>query len=208
MASVVEIVNQAFAALGEARITSLDDPGRNAGLAKSVYNTVRDMEISRYRWNFAKSRIMLPALAAPPVFGWKYQYQLPADNLRVLEAGPWPQPVMSDYIAGNTRAWSVEGQYLVSNLAPPLSLLYLRRIEDPAFYPPLFVEALAARLAVKMCERVTGAQGKRQLAWQEYEQAIKLAKKTDYIQLPPQRPADGEWMAAHREAGNWPGPEA
>ena len=202
MASVVEIVNQAFAALGESRISSLDDPGRNAGLARSVYDTVRDMEISRYAWNFAKSRAWLPALAASPAFGWKHQYQLPADCLRVLLAGPWPGPVRSDFIAADNRAWSVEGHRLMSNQAPPLSLVYLARVEDPALYPPLFVEALVARLAVKMCERITGAAGKREMAWREYEQAIKLAKRTDYIQLPPQRPADGEWMAARLEAGN------
>ncbi len=203
MASITEIVNQAFAALGEAPVASLDDPGRNAGLAKSIYANVRDMEISRYAWNFAKSRAMLPALAFSPAFGWKHQYQVPFDCLRVLQAGPWPQPVMSEFISADNRAWEMEGQHIMSNLSPPMSILYLRRVEDPALYPPLFVEALVARLAVKMCERISGSSGKRELAWQEYEQAIKLAKRTDYIQLPPQRPADGEWMAAHLEAENW-----
>ncbi len=91
----------------------------------------------------------------------------------------------------------------MTNAAPPLPLLYLARIEDPAYYPPLFVEALALRLAVKMCERITGAPNRRELVWKEYEQAVKLAKRTDYIQLPPQRPADNEWMESHIEAGNW-----
>jgi hypothetical protein len=198
VAGVIDIVNQALSALGEARITSLDDPGQSAGLARSLYDSVRDAEIGRHSWNFARARTMLPALSEPPAFGWQYQYQLPADCLRVLEAGPWPQALRDDYIAAENRAWLIEGRNILSNQGPPLNLIYLRRVENPAFYPPAFVEVLAAKLAVRMAERFIGAAGKRELAWKEYEMTLKQAKRLNAIQLPPQRPADGDWLRAHQ----------
>jgi len=148
MAGVIDIVNQALSALGEARITSLDDPGQAAGLARSLYDSVRDAEIERHSWNFARTRIMLPALKDPPAFGWSHQYQLPSDCLRVQEAGPRPRALTEDFIAGENRAWLIEGRNLLTNQGPPLNLIYLRRVEDPASYPPAFVEVLAAKLAV------------------------------------------------------------
>ena len=198
---VVDIVNQALSALGEARIISLDDPGPAAELARSLYESVRDAEISRYCWNFARDRVRLPALGEAPAFGWRHQYLLPADCLRVLSAEPWPQALMDDYIAGENRAWLVEGRNLLSDQGPPLNLIYLRRVEDPAFYPPVFVEVLAARLAVRLCERLTGSNSKRELALKEYELAARQARRLDAIQLPPQRPGDGEWMGALLRGG-------
>jgi hypothetical protein len=191
---VVEIVNQALSALGEARITSLDDPGQTAGLARSLYETARDAEISGYAWNFARARVRLPALGEKPAFGWAHQYLLPSDCLRVLSAGPWPQALLDDYIAGENRTWLIEGRNILSNQSPPLNLIYLRRVDDPACYPPAFVEVLAAKLAVRMAERLAGSNSKRELALKEYDLAVKRAKRLDAIQLPPQRPADGEWL--------------
>jgi hypothetical protein len=201
MAGVVDIVNQALSALGEARITSLDDPGQTAGLARSLYDTARDAEISGYSWNFARARVMLPAMGEKPAFGWDHQYLLPPDCLRVLEAGPWPQALLDDYIAAENRAWLIEGRNLLSNLRPPLNLIYLRRVEDPGFYPPVFVEVLVAKLAARMAERIIGATSKRELALKEYDLAVRRAKRLDAIQLPPQIQADGEWMRAHLEGG-------
>jgi len=203
MAGVIDIVNQAFSALGETRITSMDDPGQAAGLARSLYDSVRDAEISRHSWNFARTRVQLPALQDPPAFGWSHQYQLPSDCLRVQEAGPWPRALTDDFIAGENRAWLIEGRNLLTNQGPPLNLIYLRRVEDPAFYPPVFVEVLAAKLATRMAERIIGASGKRELAWKEYEMALKQAKRLNAIQLPPQRPADGDWLRAHMTGGSW-----
>jgi len=203
MAGVVDIVNQALSALGEARITSLSDPCPAAILAQSLYESVRDTEISRYSWNFARTRTQLGRLAEAPLFGWSFQYLLPTDNLRVLQAGPWPQAVLSDFIGDENRNWTIEGRHLLSNQGPPMNLIYLKRVDDPALYPPAFVEVLAAKLAWRMCERLTSGKGMRELAAKEYDAALKQAKRLDSIQLPPQRPVDGEWMTAPLRTGGW-----
>lgn len=197
MAGVVDIVNRALTKLGTDRIASLADPAKAARSASACYEFVRDAVISEHNWHFARDRAQLPALAEKPAFEWQWQYQLPVDCLRVIQAGPWPGLDNAGYISGNRAAWSIEGQKLMTNLAPPLNLVYIRRVPDPGMYPPVFIEALASRLAVEMCEELTGANSKRQLAWDEYGRAVQQAKHLNAIQLPPQPVADDGWLAAH-----------
>lgn len=199
MAAPVDIVNRALSKLGDKRITSLDDPGKTAGLAASLYSIVRDTEISAHAWHFAKTRKMLPAEAAKPAFGWAFQYLLPADCLRLLEAGPWPQAVMADYVGRDTRTFILEGGRILTNHGPALNVIYLRREEDSGYYPPAFVEALACKLAVEMAEAITGSGSKREMAWNEYEQAVRLARRINAIGLPPMMVGDDSWMVAHQQ---------
>jgi hypothetical protein len=197
VAGTIDIVNRGLSKLGGMRITSLEDPAEDARLADSLYVPVRDAEISAHAWNFAKTRVMLPAEAGKPAFGWEHQYELPADCLRVLQAGPWPAAVMSGLINHDTSAYAVEGRRLLSNHGPALNLIYLRREEDTGFYPPEFVEVLACKLAVEMAESLTGSNSKRQLAWNEYEQALRLARRLNAIGRPPAAVQDDAWMTAH-----------
>ncbi len=197
MAGNVDIVNRALSKLGEARLTSLTDGTTSAGLASSLFETVRDSEISGHTWNFAKTRTMLPAEAEKPAFGWAHQYLLPADCLRVLEAGPWPQAVLDGYIDGDRRSFVLEGQHILTNHGPALNLTYLRRVTDAGLFPPAFVETLASRLAVEMCETLTASNSKREMAWKEYEQALRRARRLNAIGLPPQMVQDDSWMLAH-----------
>lgn len=197
MKSVVDIVNRALSKLGDMRISSLADPTEAAGLAASLYEAVRDAEIAVHAWNFAKSRVMLPAEAEKPAFGWERQYLLPVDCLRVLQAGPWPQAVMDGYVDRDTRSFVIEGRKILTNHGPALNLIYLRQETDSGLYPPAFAEALAAKLAVEMAESLTGSNSKRELAWKEYEQAVKQARRINALGLPPLAVQDDSWMLAH-----------
>lgn len=197
MASIIDIVNRSLSKLGESQITSLDDPVEAAKLAASIYVPVRDAEIEAYAWNFAKHRVMLPADMERPAFGWVTQYTLPSDCLRVLEAGPWPQAIMSGFISRDTSAFSLEGRKILTNYGPALNLIYLRRIEDSGFYPAVFVEALACKLAMEMAERLSGSNSKRQLAMTEYDMAVRSARRLNAIGRPSVSVQDDTWMAAH-----------
>lgn len=194
MSAPIDIVNRALSKLGEAHISSLDDSVKSATLAKSMYDNLRDAEISSHAWHFAKSRQMLPALAEKPSFGWNFQYLLPADNLRVLEAGPWPQPVTADFIGGDAASFTMEGRHILSNHGPRLRLIHLRRVTDTTLYPPVFIETLAARLAAEMCESITGSTSKKEAAWNEYRGALSEARRINALGLPPQMIQDDSWI--------------
>ena len=89
MASQTSIVNRALIKLGAQRITSIDDDDKQARIAKELWDTTRDLELSSHPWTFAKSRAELPALAGTPSFGWGFAYQLPTDFLRMVEVGEY-----------------------------------------------------------------------------------------------------------------------
>ena len=198
MAGTVDIVNRALTKLGDERISSLSDGTKAAAVASSLYEMVRDRELAAHSWNFAKARKKLAALADKPAFGWDWQYLLPADYLRLLEAGPWPQADMSGYVGGDHRPSVVEGQHILAHQGPVMNLVYLRKVEDPGLFPPIFIEALACKLAVEMAESLAGSNSKRQLAWDEYQMAVAEAKRINAIGLPPVTVQDDTWMVAHQ----------
>lgn len=196
MAAPVEIVNRALSKIGQTRIISLDAPGKAAGTAKSMFDFVRDAELSAHNWNFAKDRIMIPAAADKPAFGWAHQYVIPSDCLRVLLAGPWPQAVMSGYIGWDTSQYTIEGTHILTNFGPALSLQYIRRIVDTGMYPAAFVEAFASKLAIELSQDITGDDSTKQTLWAEYDKAIHTAKAVNAISLPPVMVQDDSWMLA------------
>ncbi len=86
----------------------------------------------------------------------------------------------------------------MSNRGLALNLIYLKRVEEAALFPAVFVEALASKLAVEMCESLTGSNSKRELAWKEYQIAVKQARRINAISLSPRAVQDDSWMSAHQ----------
>lgn len=191
MASVVEIVNRALTKLGERRIISLSDPGRAAGEAASMYELVRNAELSDHVWVFAVSRRLLPALAEPKLPGVSYAYNLPDDCLRVIGVGAVGQD-----LGGPDGRWTLEGRLIVSEREPPLMIRYIKRETDSALYPSSFAEALASRLAVELAEALTGSTSKKEAVSKDYFQAIKRAKRINAIQNPSQALPENSWLMA------------
>lgn len=171
--SSTEICNEALARLGEASISSIDDNSVAARACKLHYEPVRDKLLRSHRWNFATTRAVLSQLSPAPLFGWDYQYQIPADCLRVLD--------INDTADGDviTDEWVVEGTKILSN-ADTINLVYIARIETVGLFDDLFADALSCKLAVRLSESVRGTTGKTAELLEIYEQIIApLARRTD-----------------------------
>lgn len=195
MASQVEIANRALTKIGELRILSLSDDVEAARVISSLWDVVRDAELRARNWNFSVSRTSLAALAAAPSWGFDYQYQLPTDCLRVLQVDEYfPGPSMSDYRNRSEAVWSIEGRKILTDLAAPLKIRYIARVEDTGSWDAAFNEVFACRLAVEICERITQSNTKRDLAWNEYNEAINFAVRADAIENPPEPLPDDSWM--------------
>lgn len=195
MASVIQIANRALTKLGSARIISLDDDNKQARAVKSCYEDLRDDELRSHRWSFAMKRTSLPADTTAPAFGFTYQYTLPADFLRLdMVNDEFPAVVMDNYIGAETNDYAIEGNKILANIAAPLKVRYIARIEDPGQYDVLFREALACRIAAELCEDLTQSNQKRELAWQEYKQAVSKAIRTNAIEKPPVMPPDDQFI--------------
>lgn len=145
--SVIQICNLALDMLGAGPIASLDDPSKAAGLCKRNYELARDAALRAYPWNCARTKVSLAASTTTPVYDFSNAFPLPVDCLRVLE-------VEDDVLTGLT--WRVEGRELLADTTGPLKISYVRKVEDPALYDALLVNAIAAHLAALIAFAVTG----------------------------------------------------
>jgi hypothetical protein len=135
--STVSIFNLALSILGGEQLSSVQAPWENSTLGRQCLNLwpqVLDEALAAHPWSFAREIKPLAEKdnAASAVFYAK-RYALPSDCLR-------PVGLMSgcDYI--------LTGNDLLTNddLA---QLMYIRRIDNPAMFPPSFRTSLAYSMA-------------------------------------------------------------
>jgi len=184
MPSAVDICNRALSRVGEARITSLADDSKQARACTSAYAAVRDEVFRAHPWNSAITRTSLAKLSSSPSFGYDDEYQLPADCLRVVE------------VYDSVYPWVVEGKKLLSDEGSPISIRYVKREEDPNQWDSLLASAVAARLAVELCEELTQSNTKRTLAADEYTAIMASARKADGQEQSPMPFAEDAWITA------------
>lgn len=199
MSSVTDIWNLALVMLGSsARVTSTSDEGKASSVFNAIYEPLRDAELAAHPWSFAIKRAALAASATAPAYDWDVSYPLPADYLRVVEVGEWWAFYDTDYVPRfDVEADNATGRMaVVCNETAPLNVRYVYRVTNSGLFAPLFVTALAAKLAETGCESLTQNPQKRQLATAEYERTIAKAKRTNAIEKPPQQFADGPWVRA------------
>lgn len=190
--SRVAIANRALTKLGAARIIALDDDNEASNTLDSMFDIVRDAELRANIWHFAKARAQLPVLSSKPAFGYGSQFQLPADYLRLIQVGPRnvdPNPTLDGW-------YSIEAGKILIDHPGPLSVRYIRRVEDTTQFDALFVEAFACRLAFESCETLTNSNTKKQMLWDEYSVALSAARRANAIERPALATSDDTWLEA------------
>lgn len=143
--SDVGICNQAIGWVGGNLITSLDQDQAEARLAKANYALLRNALLEAAEWTFAMRRFVPPRLAAAPEWGYPYKFQLPSDVLRVCYVGQSGRPEEGDPVLN----WLREGQWILTE-QEQVFVRAVVEIVDPVQFSPLFVQALAARLAMDL----------------------------------------------------------
>lgn len=196
--TVEDIANMALDILVEAPIAGLDDNERPARLMLRHYETTRQAELTKHAWSFAIFRAELDAVDADAlpvgdndVYG--YGYEVPEDALRIL-------PLTDTGEAhGISIPWKREGGLILSNYEGPRLIRYIGNLTDPDDWDALFVEALAARLAMKVAMPLTGKAQLFQAAKLAYDEAIADAKRINAIESGSVAVAQS-WAAAR---GDW-----
>lgn len=169
MATKVDICNIALIALGDQRITSIDDNNERARACKNRYDDVRDAVLRSYHWNCAVHRTSLVRDSVNPAWGFSYRYQLPSDCLRVLDVQNYEVP------------FEVEGRYILSD-ASSVNILYITNnslILDETKFDSLLVQAIAMRLAMEIAETLTGRRDLRQDMTAKYQAVLAEARSAD-----------------------------
>ncbi len=152
----LSICNIALSKLGESPIIAIDPNGPPAArLCYLHYHPVRREVLTANRWSFATKRATLSSPANEEPDGTRsLPHALPPDCLRVLEV--------------NSPCWTLRGRSIYCP-APTLRLLYIADEEDCSLFDPLFTEALATRLACKLCIPLTSSSTARQALTEEYQ---------------------------------------
>lgn len=158
-----------------------------ANFCGEFFEQTRDELIASHRWNFAATRATLSQISEPPLFGYCFQYALPSDCLRVVQLNGcdfwWGFGDDDD----NERVYVIEGKNLLTNQAEA-QIRYLARITDCSLYPPLFIEALALKLAAVIAKPLTGSSDQAASLLQIFERVtLPRAIQTDAIEGKPRR---------------------
>lgn len=176
MPSEVEICNLGLTNIGGELITSLDDDVKEAKLCKLWYPNSRDATEQEGAWNFATRRIIPARLADPPTWGYTYAYQLPPDNLQVLEVFDDPT-----YQVPTRDRWQVEGQTLLFD-RDQVWVKHITRVTDTSQFTALFVQALGYRLAADLAIPLTNSRTLKQEMFAYYQEHLSTAKNIDGTQ--------------------------
>ena len=182
MASVVDVCNRALDKLGHGPITSLEDGTTAANLCNRGWPLTRDQVLRDHPWNFAIKRVITSPLVTTPLWGFSYQHQIPSDMLRLL-----------DICDLSTGEYQREGDVILAN-DEALRIRYVAKITDPNKYDSLFLDAVAARLAFELCEALTQSNSKKEILWNEYQEALTTAKRVDAQENPPQIFEESDWI--------------
>lgn len=189
--SNVNIANRALQKLGARRIDSLGEDSPNARSVATAFDIVRDRLLRKYSWNFAIARAQVAADAAQTTWGGLNRFRVPTDFLRLLrgdEAGT------ND--VERTKTWRIEGEYVVTDADAPLEFRYVRRVENPSLFDPLFAELLALTLAAEIADDITQDAGRVERIFNEKGILEAEARQTNAMENPSEEPPEDSWLQA------------
>jgi hypothetical protein len=171
MTTETDLANSALAYLGEMPISSIDDAAsKPARVCRQFARQAMDEVLRMSRWNCAIKRQALARDVADPISGFAYAFILPTDFLRALE-------VNDDEYRASSEFYEMEGRRILSN-EEAVTLRYVRAITI-AQADPLLAEAMALRLASKVCVALTGSAEKSTLMLSLYGKALAEARQAD-----------------------------
>ncbi|CAA7612756.1 hypothetical protein [Magnetospirillum sp. SS-4] len=178
--SAIALCSRALLRIGANTIASFDEGTAESEVAANLYPCLRDAVLSSHPWSFATAQVTLPRLAGEPLADFARAYQLPADFLRVLSAGPGGR--------GRGLTFRIAGSRLLCD-ADEVVLTHVYRPAESAF-PPYFDQMLIARLTAEFCIPITESTTRAQFLFRLAEDEFRRAKLIDGQQHTPQAITD------------------
>lgn len=179
MASSTDICNLALSFLGEPPIANIDNPQTKTGeLCKLHYPILRDAVLQEVEWSFAVRRYSSSTpVATSPNWGYQYAYDVSGEVLRVTYCS---DDANEDFYNPEFK-WVFENNLILCDA----SKIYYRTINlvtDTQKYSALFIQALAARMALEMCVSITESTELMSGLVSLYGVKMKAAATTDSLQ--------------------------
>lgn len=151
----LDICNLALSKLGESPLDGIDPNGSPAArMCYMHYHPVRREVLCASRWSFATVAATLHSSESDASGTAALPHTLPADCLRVLRV--------------DSPNWSMRGRSIFCP-GESVNILYTTDAEDVTTFDPLFIEAMATRLACKLCIPLINSNTVRQALTDEYQ---------------------------------------
>lgn len=180
-ASDVALCATALLELGARPINSFDEESENARLCSNLYPWVRDEMLREHTWNFAKTRAVLSADTAAPLFGYQNQFTLPADFIRLLEVNGQSAVTGIGWPAG----YQIENGKILSN-DKELHLRYIYANYTVGQWDASFLRLIITAMKRALAYAVTRDPAAVSSAVNEWAVALKQAKVINGVETPPQ----------------------
>ena len=169
MASDIDIASNALQMIGAGSISSFDDPGAGAAVAKALYEPLLIALLTRTYWRFTMKKQQLNRLSQTPLNEFQYAFQIPTDSLKIERVYPRSfYKIYRDLIYSDQTSIAIDYAY-----RPATSSL-----------PSYFVLALTYHLASEFALAVTDNEQKNQIYAQKFIEALGAAYSADAQQHP------------------------
>lgn len=162
--SKVSICSNALILLGDAPISSFEDPGAGATTASNLYESSYHNILSMHRWRFASKKSPLSRFSDAPLNQYQYQYQIPTDCIAIITVYP-----VGDYEIYDDRIYSNSSS---------IDLDYVYRIDESKL-PLWFAKTMEFYLAMQFAIPVTGNSSRLGEMQQLFTQQLRSAKNID-----------------------------
>lgn len=198
MASSAEaICNIALLRVGQGQtLDSLDESTAEAQACDALYEHSRDSVLAAMPWRFATRRATLALLEDVERDGWDLVYTAPADCLATRYLYPGTRNPGSDELTPFAlEDEDGEGPVILTDLEDAV-LVYTAKVTVVTRFPPLFVDALAWRLASELALALPIKPQVGLAMEQNYQRALARAAAADMNQGQGDLPADSEFIRA------------
>lgn len=167
----VSICNSALSMIGDRNIASFDENTATAERCRNLYDQMRRAVLRDHPWSCAKRRVILSPVSTHPVFGYQHAFPLPRDFLRIIEVG--------------VKCYELEDRHVLAN-TNEIRLQYIYDNDNEETWDSMLVEAMALKMASRLCKPNTGSDSAGQSALAEYERLIKRARNINAQERPSQ----------------------
>lgn len=199
--SKLSIANKALFKIGAERISAFNSNTPNSVIIQEIYDDCRQEVIEEMPWSFCINTLTLSTLAATLIEfndGINIAYGIPADFMSLYLVN---QPgclyrieqLKSPIVPATIMAFLSD--------TPNLIIKYIADNDDPTTYSAKFTDALACKLALGCCFKISEAATLKQGIEAEYQRALLSAMAADSKNQIPDELIANEWFIA-RLAGS------
>lgn len=163
--STIDVINKSLILLGANIITDLSEGSEESTYAASLWDGVRQACLRIHPWNFALIEIELPAVSGGSDFKHQYQYNLPADFIRLITV----------YDDGGFK---IKGKSIYSN-RDSCKIRYIYDNTDVASWDVSFSNVVAYKLASELAYPITKSASLMDAMTQQFARHLIEAKAID-----------------------------